>query len=352
MATRRLGFGSALAIACVLCSAGASAQDSATAGALFEKGVADMEAGRFDSGCPAIEESQRIDPRPGTLFTLAECHARSGKVASAAAQYREYVDLVTRLAPDQQARHKARADIARAELTKLKPMVPTLTLVLPANAPPGTFVTRNGEVLKGAALGLALPVDPGQYAIVTHVPGAPEHATQVSIQLGEAKSITLDATSAAPEPAAALAASPPPQAAPSSVAAIGPAPPPQAHASGRKTGAYVAGGVGLAGIAVGAVTGILALSKEHTVNGNCSGASCNPAGLDAAKSGKGLATVSDLGFGVGIAGLALGTILLLTGGSESATAAAAAQEHAQAGRWQPLLTAGGSGITTGLFRRW
>src|SRR5882724_2704267 len=135
MATRRLGVAGAWASGCVLFVSVASAQDSATAGALFEKGVADMEAGQFASACPAIEESQRIDPRPGTLFTLAECSARWGKVASAAAQYQEYVDLVSRLTREQQQRHKARADIARGQLTKLKPSVPTLTLVVPADAP-------------------------------------------------------------------------------------------------------------------------------------------------------------------------------------------------------------------------
>jgi len=345
MATKPLAFGCALSVAGLLLVSGACAQDSATAGALFEKGVADMEAGHFDSACPAIEESERIDPRPGTLFTLAECHAHWGKVASAAAQYQEYVDLVSRLTPDQKLRHKARADIARTQLGKLKPTVPTLTLVLPAAAPRGTFVTRNGEVLKGAALGLPLPVDPGEYVVVTHVPGAAERETKVSIQLGENKRVALDVTQATAEPAAALApTSPQPSLSPNSSPA---APPTSGHGTGRKTAAYIAGGVGVAGIALGSVTGILVFSKKHTVSGNCSGATCNDAGLAAANSGKNLALASDIGFGVGIAGLALGTILLLSSGSDTAEA-----ERAHATNWQPVLVGGNGGVTTGLFRRW
>src|SRR6185369_12934307 len=196
MAIRPRVFGCALSGACALLVSVAYAQDSATAGALFEKGVADMEAGRFESACPAIAESQRIDPRPGTLFTLAECHARWGKVASAAAQYQEYVDLVSRLTPEQQQRHKARADIARAQLAKIKPSVPTLTLVLPADAPSGTIVTRNGEVLKGAALGLALPADPGEYVIVTRAPGGADREVRVTLQLGDQKRLALEVSKA------------------------------------------------------------------------------------------------------------------------------------------------------------
>jgi hypothetical protein len=340
----RLALGCAWSSAFVLMAARAAAEDSATAGALFEKGVADMEASRFDSACPAIEESQRIDPRPGTLFTLAECNARWGKVASSAAQYQEYVDLVSRLTTDQQARHKARVEIARTQLKKLKPTVPTLTLVLPADAPRGTFVTRNGEVLKGAALGLPLPIDPGEYLIVTHVPGAPDRETRVSIQLNDQKRLPLEVASAQEVPANAAPAAPPsaPSSAAEHVAAT-----PETHGSNHKTAAYVAGGIGLAGIAVGSVTGVLVFSKKHTVSGNCSGAECNDTGLAAANSGKNLAFVSDIGFGVGIAGLALGAVFLLSGGADSA-----ATEHAHATRVQPLLVAGNGGVGLGLLRRW
>jgi len=345
MCFRRLALGSAWASAFALVAARAHAEDSATAGALFEKGVADMEASRFDSGCPAIEESQRIDPRPGTLFTLAECNARWGKVASAAAEYQEYVDLVPRLTADQQARHKARVEIARAQLKKIKPSVPTLTLVLPADAPRGTFVTRNGEVLKGAALGLALPIDPGEYVIVTHAPGAPDRETRVSIQLNDQKRLPLEVASASDLPASAAPAAAPPIAA--SNGADHGAATPEAHGTNHKTAAYVAGGIGLAGIAVGSVTGVLVLSKKHTVSGNCSGAACNDTGLSAASSGKNLAFVSDIGFGVGIAGLALGAVFLLSGSADSPAA-----EPAHATRVEPLLVAGNGSLGLGLLRRW
>lgn len=337
MSARVLLSGSVCAFALAF-AARASAQDSATAGALFEKGVADMQAAHFETGCPALEESQRIDPRPGTLFTLAECEAHWGKVATATARYQEYLDVVSQLAGDQQRRHKARADIARAQLAKLKPTVPTLALTLPKNAPPGTSVTRNGEALNGAALGLPLPVDPGDYVIVTRAPGAPANETKVSVQLGEAKNIQLELAAAS----APAAASSTPDAASAKIDLQAPPEPTDAgHGTGRKTAAYVVGGVGVAGIVVGSITGALVLGKKSKVNDGCTAGVCNQSGLDAANSAETLGTVSDIGFGVGIAGLAVSAVLLLTGSDANA-------EHAHAPAWQPLVTSARGGVMTGV----
>jgi hypothetical protein len=75
------------------------------------------------------------------------------------------------------------------------------------------------------------------------------------------------------------------------------------------TWACVAGGVGLAGLAVGSVAGILAITKKHTADSHCTGPECDPTGTEAGNSGRSLANVATAGIGVGIAGLALGTVL-------------------------------------------
>src|SRR5438477_5379956 len=97
-----------VAIPSISISTRALAQDLAAAEALFNKGLADMQAGHYDTGCPSIAESYRLDPRPGTLFTLAECEAKGGKLATAVARYEDYLQLFARLTPDQQAKQKGR----------------------------------------------------------------------------------------------------------------------------------------------------------------------------------------------------------------------------------------------------
>lgn len=344
MQCRPLGLGLCASLAGLLFATNAAAEDTATAGALFEKGVADMEAKHYASACPAIEESQRIDPRPGTLFTLAECLAQWGKIASAVARYQEYVDLVPLLAPQQQARHRDRLASSRAQLDKLKPTVPTLTLVLPPNAPAGTTVVRNGETLGSAALGLPLPVDPGRYEIVTRAPGVADRQTSVTLELGDAKRLELEMGTALAPPSAQPEGSPPAVAASAAGDTKQPAEPPPApsNGSGRRTAAYVAGGIGIAGIVAGSITGILVLGKKQTVDENCPNHECNDPGYSAVTSAQSLGLVSTIGFGVGIAGLATGAVLLLTGSEPSPSART----------WQPVLTAGAGTYGGGFFRRW
>src|SRR5690349_18849014 len=115
----------------------ASAQNVPAAEALFNKGVEDMNAGRYKTGCAAIGESYKLDPLPGALFTLAECHAKAGNIATAVARYDEYLRVFAGLSPAQQAkqRTKGRDKTAAAQKAELGPKVPELTLTLPASAP-------------------------------------------------------------------------------------------------------------------------------------------------------------------------------------------------------------------------
>src|SRR4051812_14269869 len=94
-------------------AAPAAAQDIAAAEALFKRGLVDMEAGRYETGCKAIAESQRIDPHLGTLFTLAMCESRWGHTATAMTRFGEYLTRYERLAPDQQANQGERPKVAK-----------------------------------------------------------------------------------------------------------------------------------------------------------------------------------------------------------------------------------------------
>lgn len=128
---------------------------------MFQRGLAEMMAGRYATACPALAESLRLDHSPGTLFTLAECEAKAGRVATALYHYREFLALVAELPAPRRARQREREEIARAQREALLPRVPTLGLHLPKNAPPDLIVRRDGAVVPAAELGRAVPVNPG-----------------------------------------------------------------------------------------------------------------------------------------------------------------------------------------------
>lgn len=296
---RRLSLASVLATLAL--SGVASADDLAAAKALFEKGVEQMEAGHLDEGCPSLAESYRLDPRPGSLFTLAECEAKRGHVATAVARYDQYLALYETLTPDKKAAQHDRKALARSQKTALAVQVPELTLTLAPPVPPGTEVTRDGAVLEASALGTPFAVDPGAHVVTTKAPNGPVNELRVTLAKGEKMQIVLEIL-AAPEPG--------PSASPEPKSDSGP--------SGRRVGAYVAGGVGIAGVVIGAVTGGLVLSKRGVISADCTDAGngverCRTSdAIAAGNSAKALGLASTICWVIGVAGLGVGTVLFVT----------------------------------------
>lgn len=290
--------GPAFAFLAVLLVPGVSwAQDVAAADALFNRGLADMEAGRFATACPAIGESYRLDPRGGTLFTLAECEAGAGKIATAIARYEDYLQFFSRLTPEQQKKQLGREKIAMEQKRGLALEVPTLTLMLPPDAPPNAHVLRDGVAFQRPALGIALPVDPGEHVIVLQIPGQPPSEQRISLAKRDKKTLEIKLPKAAPPPKGVLEP---------------PGPPPATGSSGRRMAGYVLGGVGVASIVVGSVTGGLVFSKKGTITSNCQGADCNHTGLDAVNDAKALGLASTVTFLAGGAALVTGAVLVFT----------------------------------------
>ena len=126
---------------------------------------------------------------------------------------------------------------------------------------------------------------------------------------------------------------------PSEAPVAAPAPPPPAPVPQL---AYVAAGVGAAGLIVGTVFGLRAISKRSESNGYCDGATCSdPAGVEANDSAKTAAWVSDIGFGIGVVGVGLATYLVLAPRGPAPT-----QDKAASLRVNPVV---GSGHATMLL---
>jgi hypothetical protein len=263
-----------------------------------------MQAGDYEDGCPALEESYRIEPLAGVLFTTAECHARWGKTATAVARYQDYVNAFARMPTSQRVKQQRREEIARKQIAALQPKVPKLTLRLPDSVPAGTAVKREGITLGKPSLGVPIPVDPGEHVVTTEVPGGPLHQQRISIAAGEKKTVELEIVLPAVESADTPSSA--------AVATVHTPAADRPTSSSRRTIAYVVGGIGVAGVVAGSVTGALVFSKKSTVEDNCQDTACNLEGKEAADSAKVLGLVSTVGFGVGIAGLATGALLLLT----------------------------------------
>jgi hypothetical protein len=289
-------------------AAPAAAQDVAEA--LFKHGVAEMEAGRHETACPAIAESRRLDPRPGTLFTLAECEAGWGKTATALAHYEEYLALLAQMTAEQQdaQRLKGREKRALEQCASLTAEAPTLTLELAAGAPHDTRVKRDGAELAASALGIAVPVDPGEHVVTAQAPGGPVSELHVRLARGEKKRLALPVPEAKPEV---------PQVAAEPSRSSAAAPQVRTAPSKRRVGAYVAGGIGITAAALGGVMAAATVAERSIVNTDCHDtapghAVCTPEGKTAASRAQAFGLVSTIGVGVGLGGLTTAMIVLLT----------------------------------------
>lgn len=113
----------------------------------------------------------------------------------------------------------------------------------------------------------------------------------------------------------ALAPPPPP---PTATASASAAPPSSAQEKPPKQvpnriPAYAAFGVGGAGIVVGSVFGGLALSQAGEIKDRCKGNLCLTSDAENGESATAKAMISNIAFGVGLAGVVVGAALYLTG---------------------------------------
>lgn len=316
------------AFGALLFSGPVRADATATAQELFDRGLSEMKAEHFSVGCPALRESYRLDPQPGTLFTLAECEARAGLVASALAHFDAYIESVDVLTEVERERQASRVAAARARRDELRPQVPHLTLVVPESAPADAVLRLGDSVVPRVNWNVALPTDPGAYAIRLELADGRSTSAEVKLTPGDSVALAVALPSPAPPapvPLPAPRVAPQPEKAPEPAAPARPlplfaAPPP---ASGPRVSAYVALGLGAAGIVTGSVAGAILISKRNTVSGHCDGKLCDSAGYATTRNVSTLDTVANVGFGVGLVGIAVGVVLLVT--DHRATSAARSQ---------------------------
>jgi hypothetical protein len=81
--------------------------------------------------------------------------------------------------------------------------------------------------------------------------------------------------------------------------------------SSRDTIMFAAFAAGALGIAVGSVAGLMAFSKSSDLGARCPGGNCPPDLRPEYDEAGRLATIADVSFGIGLAGVAVGSLLLL-----------------------------------------
>ena len=201
-----------------------------------------------------------------------------------------------------------RAEIAQQHIEALEPTLSRLTVQVPAGSDlPDLEIKRDGTAVRRAAWGTAMPIDPGDHVIEAFALGKIPWKQTVTVGgKAEGKTITVPALENAPVTA------PPPTPAPAAGRM------PATYVEVKKPvspAVWVAYGIGAAGLGVGTYFGIRAMSDQSTADDNCPRDVCSAAGISANSDAIKAANLSTVGFGVGILGVGLGTFLLLSRGT-------------------------------------
>jgi tetratricopeptide (TPR) repeat protein len=235
-----------------------TANQKATAEALFQRGVELAEGGRLADACKQFDSSLQIDPALGTLFRLADCYDRIGRTASAWALFSEA-----------QARAKGAEQVQRERMAEeraasLASRLSKLALDLGGNATlAGVELRLNDVRVPSASWGVELPVDPGVQRVRLSAPGRRPWSGTVSV--AEGPSTRHFSLPELEELAPAVASEPKPPA-----PAPRPAPAPAAPSTYPAWLGYAAGGVGLVGLGVAGVMGYRAYDLNQQSLDQCS----------------------------------------------------------------------------------
>jgi tetratricopeptide (TPR) repeat protein len=289
----------------------AHAQNSKVAAeALFEEGRKLIAQRNPAQACPKFAESQRLDPSPSTLLNLGSCYERIGKTASAWATYREAASAAS--AHDR----SSLVTVAQHHAAAIEPELARL-VIAPSTPVEGLEITRDGQRVGRGEWEVAVPVDPGTIKVEAVAPKKKRWSTSIEVaQAGKTVTLTVPTLDDAPPEPLALAQ---PTTTTTSAemdgrpAADSAAPAPHVVAW-QKPAAVVAGGVGIAGLALGTVFVLRAKSKYDDSLAQCPSNNnlCTQQGVslrDDARSAGNIATAS---FIAGAVSLGAGAVLWLT----------------------------------------
>ncbi|HVY46182.1 MAG TPA: hypothetical protein VHB21_09900, partial [Minicystis sp.] len=285
---------SAMLTLCAPALAEPTAADKETARSLMDEADKTVDAKDSAAALKNYLAADAIMNVPTTAIEVARTEIALGQLVEA----RETALRIGRMPKGKRepaAFSKARAE-ADAMTSDLAARIPSLEIRI-EGLPPGAraHVTIDGAAVPDATLGLPRKTNPGGHVLVATAPGFAE--VKQSVTLAEKQELPVVLTfGAAASPAASAG---------QSAAAAGP-PADEHPAGGRSPLVYVGFGAGAVGIAVGAVTGVLSLSKASSAKSKCrADGSCPTTAQGDIDASKTFAVVSDVGFGVGIAGVAL-----------------------------------------------
>jgi hypothetical protein len=275
-----------------------SAAELAQARATFQQGLSLEAAGDWAGALAKFQAVGRVKLTPQVRFHIARCKENLGRLNEALGDYRvaEYE------AEQEQAKELPAITAAREAL---QARIPKLVIERGAGAETAS-VDLDGVELGESKLGKPVSVDPGAHRIVAHV-GGQQFEKDVTVAEGQTRTVKL-----VPPPGLLQHK---PAGTTTGPSETPPVPPPQKHS----VVPWIVGGVGVASLITSGVFFGLRAKAESDLNSGCRGDVCPERLHGTENSGKTDSVVADVTLGVGLVGVGVAAVMLLTRGSSSST---------------------------------
>lgn len=279
-------------------------EDRTTARELALEGHKALKAGDYALAVDRFTRADRLIHAPTLLVDLGRSYIGLGRLVLAHETFQQV--LREGVAPDAPAPWHKALQVARDEDAALKPRLAWVTIRVEGAV--GAQITLDGERLPPASLGVRRAVDPGTRSVVASAEGYFDTHATLDLGEGQARELVLtmkrDPSYVPPKN--------PEEARPKPVVVV------QAPPTRPLTPAFVAYGVGAAGLLLGTVSSVLMFNARADINADpdcrddrrCS--STVPNVNSNVSNYRTFGTLAAVGFGVGIAGAGVGTYFLLS----------------------------------------
>jgi hypothetical protein len=274
---------------------GPTAAEKASARALANEGASALKKQDFATAFEKYDKASKLMPDAVTLtLGLARAQVGLGKLVEAKEAYNTVIR--TALHAGAPPAYKTAKSDAEKEMGPLDARIGNLVITVQGPTADATAVTVDGEPVPALMLGEKRPTNPGERLVRATAPGFRPAENKIVVKEGAVAEVTLALEKDGPK-------EPPPKIeAPSVPEPEGP-PPMVKHPTLRAT-AWIAAGVGVAGLAAGGVFGYLAKTKHDSLTDACPDNRCamsQRGDIDSFKSRANLSTVSFIVGGVSAA---------------------------------------------------
>jgi hypothetical protein len=264
-----------------------------------------FNAGDYETALALFRRAYTLYPAPTVVLYEARTLDKMGLMLEALEAYERTTQLP--LPTDAPGQFAEAVAAARQEERALRARVPTLTLRVDGVSAndPNLKVSINGRAIGAAQLGQAQSLNPGTYRITGSIGGDRSDTAEVVLADSQRATVTLELAAPSLSPPAPVIRSVEPQSVEPVSASSG---------DSLRLAAYISGGVGLAGIGAGIVTGLMSVSDHSKAEELCGPEHVcleETDGPEAVESFKSMRTVSTIFYGVGAVGVAAGVVFWL-----------------------------------------